>query len=219
MSEAYGELLRRLAELTTRLDERRAEAQQWYAERCAAADEAVVAADAAVLAARDGLDSLRGEVDDVDREAAALWAALADRLGPVAARFGGPPGPSTDPAEAGDDPERWLAGARELLDRSRDVGPVPRSAYPLLVIFGVLGALAAAGLAAAARVAGTRYGGDLAVGMPVLALLVTLLGPFVGLAPAKVLTDRRHASLDPRSAAVVIIAGLAMTALAFAALR
>ena len=44
--------------------------------------------------------------------------------------------------------------------------------------------------------------------MPVLALMVTLLGPLVGLVPARVLADRRHAVLGPRPITVVLGAGV-----------
>jgi hypothetical protein len=48
--------------------------------------------------------------------------------------------------------------------------------------------------------------------MPVLALVVTLLGPLAGLAPATRLADRRHALLGPRPMAIVLVAGVATTA-------
>ena len=55
--------------------------------------------------------------------------------------------------------------------------------------------------------------------MPVLALVVTLLGPVRGLAPAKVLADRRHAALGPGPMAVVLGAGLVTAAALLLLLR
>ncbi len=73
------------------------------------------------------------------------------------------------------------------------------------------GAVVAYALGAAARALAAGYSGDLAVGLPVLALVVTLLGPVVGLAPARLLADRRHAVLGPRPMIVVLVAGLVTT--------
>ncbi|MCM0679141.1 hypothetical protein NCC78_31400, partial [Micromonospora phytophila] len=98
-------------------------------------------------------------------------------------------------------------------------GDLPGSVNPLLAFCGAAGAVLAYALGTASRAAGDRYGGDLAVGMPVLALVVTLLGPLVGLVPAKVLADRRHAVLGPRPVAVVLAAGVLSTALLLALAR
>ena len=49
--------------------------------------------------------------------------------------------------------------------------------------------------------------------------MATLLGPFVGLAPAWLLADRRHATLGPRPVVLVLIAGLATTGALFALWR
>lgn len=68
-------------------------------------------------------------------------------------------------------------------------------------------------LGVGARALGVGYGGDLAVGMPVLALVVTLFGPLIGLVPARVLADRRHAMLGPRPITVVLGAGVVTTVL------
>ncbi|HEY8532879.1 MAG TPA: hypothetical protein VIL44_03245 [Micromonospora sp.] len=214
MTESYPELLWQLADLATRIAHARAEAEAWHAERCAAAHAAVAEAEAAIRAAQAEVDAARAELDAVDREAADLWEELVELLGPAASRHGGLPLPSPDPEAAGTDPQPWLASTRNLLDRVRKLAPLPRSVYPVLVLFGVLGAGIAVGLATAARAIGARYGGDLAIGLPVVALVITLLGPFTGLAPAKALADRQHAALDLRTAAVVIGAGLATTAVA-----
>ncbi|MGW4502684.1 hypothetical protein ACWENR_29275 [Micromonospora sp. NPDC004336] len=208
-SETYADQLRRLAELTARVRAQRAEAHAWHAQQCAAADRAVADAEAALARAERELVDARELQERVDAEAAHLWQQLRGRLGGSGRRAGRPPAP-TPGATA--DPVPLLDGVRELLNRTRQPGDLPGSVNPLLALCGVAGAVLAYALGSAARAAGDRYGGELAVGLPVLALVVTLLGPLVGLVPAKVLADRRHAVLGPRPMAVVLVAGLATTA-------
>ncbi|MEV4755001.1 hypothetical protein AB0J86_07795 [Micromonospora sp. NPDC049559] len=215
MSESYPALIRQLAELTARVEAQRAEAETWYADQCAAADRAVRAATEAVRRAEEEVAAATEEVEAVDAEAAHLWQLFRSRLG-AAGRLGDPPAPAPGATAA---PVTLLDGVRELIERAKRPEELPGSTNPLLVLFGVLGAAAAYALGAGARLVGDRYGGDLAVGMPVLALVVALLGPFVGLAPAKLLADRRHAALGPRPVAVVVAAGLVTTGLLFALVR
>ncbi|MFJ8578159.1 hypothetical protein [Micromonospora sp. NPDC093277] len=208
-SETYAAQLRRLAELTTRVAAQRTEAHTWYAQQCAAADRAVAEATEQVRRAEAEAAEARELVDRVDAEAGHLWGELRSRVR-SGGRLGDPPGPARD---ATGDPVPRLHGVRDLLDRIRQRGELPGSANPLLVGCGVGGSIVAYALGAAARALGTGSGGDLAVGMPVLALVVTLLGPLVGLAPARLLADRRHAVLAPRPITVVIAAGLLTTVL------
>ena len=216
MSETYAELIRRLADTTARMDAERAEAQGWYAGQCAGAERAVRDAEQAVRRAEAELAAAREESERTDAEVLHLWQTLRDRLGAAAGRIGDPPVPT---AGAPTDPTTLLDGVRDLLDRTRQPGELPSSVQPLLAIFGVLGAAVAYALGFAARAAGIRYGGDLAVGMPVLSVVVTLFGPLVGLAPAKLLADRRHAGLDPRAVTVVVVAGVLTTGTLFALVR
>ena len=138
-----------------------------------------------------------------------LWQQVRSRLG--ARRLGGPPAPANGVGAT--DPVLLLAKARDLLDRAGQPGELPGSVNPLLALCGVAGGVLAYALGAGARALGVGYGGDLAVGLPVLALVVTLLGPLVGLVPARVLADRRHAVLGPRPITVVLGAGLLTTVL------
>jgi hypothetical protein len=216
MSETYAQLIGRLAEMTARMDAERAEADGWYAGQCAGAERAVRDAERAVQRAEAELAAAREEAEATDAEVIHLWQTLRDRLGASAGRIGDPPVPT---AGAPTDPTTLLGGVRDLLDRTRHRGELPTSAQPLLAIFGVLGAAVAYALGFAARMAGIRYGGDLAVGIPVLSLVVTLLGPLIGLAPAKLLADRRHAGLDPRAVAIVVITGVLTTGTLFALVR
>lgn len=209
-SETYVAQLRRLAELTTRVAAQRAEAHTWYAQQCAAAERAVAEAAEQVRRAEAELDQARDLAERVDAEAAHLWGQLRDRIGWSERRLGDPPGPARD---ATGDPLPLLHGVRELLARAGRPGELPGSTNPVLVACGVGGAVIAYLLGLAARALGHGSGGDLAVGMPVLALVVTLLGPLVGLAPARLIADRRHAVLTPRPMLLVAGAGLATTLL------
>jgi hypothetical protein len=207
-SETYAAQLRRLAELTARVAGQRAEAHTWYAQQCAAAERAVAEAAEQVRRAEAELVEARDLVERVDAEAADLWGQLRDRIGWSGRRLGDPPGPARD---AAGDPLLLLEGVRELLARARRPGELPGSANPVLVACGVGGAVVAYLLGLAARALGHGSGGELAVGMPVLALVITLLGPLVGLAPARLIADRRHAVLTPRPMLLVAGAGLATT--------
>ncbi|WBB68886.1 hypothetical protein [Micromonospora sp. WMMD812] len=209
-SETYAAQVRRLADLTARVHAQREEARTWYERQCAAADRAVAEADEQVRHAEQELADARELQERVDAEAAHLWQQLRGRLGVGGRRLTGPPAPA---AGAEGDPVLLLHRVRELLDRTRQPGELPGSVNPMLVLCGAAGAVLAYGLGMGARAAGVGYGGDLAVGMPVLALVVTLLGPLVGLVPAKVLADRRHAVLGPRPITVVLVAGVLTTAL------
>ncbi|MFF0153535.1 hypothetical protein [Micromonospora sp. NPDC005203] len=211
-SETYAAQLRRLAELTARVGEQRGEAHTWYERQCAAAERAVTDAGEQVQHAEVELVEAREQQERVDAEVAHLWQQVRTRLG--ARRLGGPPAPANSGGTT--DAVALLTRARDLLDRAGQPGELPGSVNPLLALCGVGGAVFAYALGAGARALGVGYGGDLAVGMPVLALVVTLFGPLVGLAPARVLADRRHAVLGPRPIIVVIGAGLVTTALLLA---
>lgn len=213
----YDRLIRQLAETTAWVEAQRAEADAWYAQQCASAQRAVRSAAEAVRYAEAEVAAAHEQVDRIEAEVAHLWQALRNRFGWAARRIGDPPVPTQGAGPA--DPDALLESARELLNRTKRPGDLPSSTQPLLALFGVLGAAAAYGLGLAARAAGTRYGDDLAVAMPVLALVVTLLGPVVGLAPARLLADRRHAGLDTRAVATVLIAGVITTAALFAMTR
>ncbi|MFF3852502.1 hypothetical protein [Micromonospora sp. NPDC002575] len=207
-SESYAAQVRRLAELTDRVRTQRAEAHAWHEQQCAAAERAVAEATEQLREAEREAADARELVERVDAEAAHLWQQLRARLGAGARRLGDPPGPARD---ASGDPLLLLHGVRGLLDRTRQPGELPASANPLLALCGAVGAALMFALGLGIRALGARNGGDLAVGLPVLALVVTLLGPLVGLALAKRLADRRHAVLSPRPITVVLVAGLVTT--------
>ncbi|MCF0093702.1 hypothetical protein [Micromonospora sp. MH99] len=208
-SDTYTAQLRRLAELSARVRDQRAEAHTWYERQCAAAERAVADATDEVRRAEQELVDAREEQERVDAEVAHLWQQVRARLG--ARRLGAPPAPTN--GSAAGEPVLLLGRVRDLLDRAGQPGELPGSVNPLLALCGVAGAVVAYALGSGARALGVGYGGDLAVGMPVLALVVTLLGPLIGLVPARVLADRRHAVLGPRPITVVLGAGLVTTVL------
>ncbi|HEX5597621.1 MAG TPA: hypothetical protein VFX61_16620 [Micromonosporaceae bacterium] len=214
MSE-YARLIEQLAGVAARVEAQRAEAELWRQQQCAAAERAVARAEAAVRQAEEEIEAARRQIQTVDAAAAELWQELGRRL-PVAHRLGDPPAPTPGATAS---PETLLDGVQELLDHARRPRFLPSSVYPLLAVLGALGAGAAYALGFAARLGGARHGGDLASGLPALSLVVTLLGPLVGLVPAKLLAERRHAVLNPRAVVIVVAAGLVSTATLFALFR
>ncbi|HWH00913.1 MAG TPA: hypothetical protein VNV66_16725 [Pilimelia sp.] len=206
--ESYAETMAALAGLDAERARRRDEVHAWYAGQCAAVRRAADEAAAALAAAEEEYRAARLAVEKVDAEAGHLWAVLASRLGHAARRLGEPPAPALAAAE-GADPWVLLEQVRDELRRARHPRTLPGWAYAALVFFGVCGAGLTAALAQGLRRAAEATGGDLAVALPVLALIVALLGPVVGLVPAKALSDRRGATLDAGAVAVVLLVGLA----------
>ncbi|MFV2104539.1 hypothetical protein [Micromonospora sp. LOL_024] len=211
-TETYSVQLRRLAELTARVHEQRQEARAWYDQQCAAADRAVAESADEVDRAERELVAARETQERVDAEVAVLWQELNARLG-GGRRAGTPPAPAP---EATGDPVTLLETVRDLLHRTRQPGELPGNVNPLLAVWGVAGAALAYALGVGARALGQHNDGDLAVGLPVLALVVTLLGPVVGLIPARMTADRRHAVLSPRPVLIVVATGLTATLLLLA---
>ena len=69
------------------------------------------------------------------------------------------------------------------------------------------------------RWAGQEAGGDWAVALPVLALIVMLIGPVLAVFGAKRVADRRGVGLDAAAVATVLITGLVTAGLLWSALR
>ncbi|GFJ94547.1 hypothetical protein [Phytohabitans rumicis] len=209
---SYRAAIEQLARAYAGVDAQRAEATEWYARQVAAVERATREAAAAVAAATESVAGAQQLVERVDAEADEVWRTTIRRLGPVAARYGGTPPPAPAPQGEAYNPHQVLEGALRLIDDAWRPGRMSRQAYPLLVLLSAVGAGVAVGLREAALWLGREHGGDLAVGLPVLALVVTLVAPLVGLWPAKVVADRRHVALDPTTITVVVAAGLATTA-------
>ncbi|MCW6010606.1 hypothetical protein K1W54_39565 [Micromonospora sp. CPCC 205371] len=204
----YEDSMARLASRYASVDARRAEADDWYQRQVAAAANAQREAEAALAAAETELTAARALVDRIDHEAEELWGRTVRLLGSAARIFDGPPPPIVLPPSNAYNPDQVLDETRSYLEKRARPGRMPGKAYPLLMLWSALGAAIAFGLREAARWAGREYGGDLAVGLPVLALVVTILGPLAGLWPAKVIADHRHVTLDPTTIAVVVATGL-----------
>ncbi|HEU4425206.1 MAG TPA: hypothetical protein VFR67_21970 [Pilimelia sp.] len=204
----YHRLMRELAEAGAQAQQRRDEVQRWYDAQCRKAAQARTDAERDARNAAADVAEAEAGVGDVDAEAAQLWSLLGSRTGAAGRRLGEPPAP-TRPADPAADPHALLDGVRDLLDEARQARPLPGRTYPLLALFGLVGAGLAAALAHGLRVAAHETGGDLGVGLPVVALIVALLGSFAGLVPAKRLADRRGATLDAGSVGVVVVVGLA----------
>ncbi|MEU6023708.1 hypothetical protein [Micromonospora sp. NPDC047134] len=209
-SQTYAAALRRLAELTARVREQQAEAHSWYEQQCAVADRAVAESAEEVNRAERELVAARETQERVDAEVSVLWQELNARLGGGGRRAGAPPTPRAD---AIGDPLPLLEGVRDLLRRTRQRAELSGKVNPLMLLCGVGGAVLAYALGVGARALGARSEGELAVGLPVLALVITLLGPVLGLLPARLIADRQHAVLTPRPVLLVVSAGLTTTLL------
>jgi hypothetical protein len=208
---SYHEAIDRLARAYAGVDAQRTEADEWYERQVAAAARAEQEAAAAVEAAREALDAATELVERIDAEAEEVWRTTVRRLGPVAARYGGAPPPVRLQAGEQYNPDQLIETTARAVDEAWRPGQMPQKLYPWLVALSVFGAAVAFALREAALWAGREYGGDLAVGLPVLALVVTLVAPFVGLWPARVVADHRHVALDATTITVVLTAGVATT--------
>jgi hypothetical protein len=207
----YHQAITRLADTYAGVDAQRTEADEWYERQLAAVARAEQEASAAVEAAQEALDAATELVERIDAEVEEVWRTTVRRLGPSAARYGGPPPPVPSQGDEEYNPHQMIESASDLLDQTWRPGRMPQSAFPWLVALSAFGAAVAFALREAALWAGHSYGGDLAVGLPVLALVVTLVAPFVGLWPARVVADRRHVALDATTITVVLATGLATT--------
>jgi hypothetical protein len=86
--------------------------------------------------------------------------------------------------------------------------PLTHATQLLFALFGAIGGAIGFGVAEALRFGGRAAGGDLAVGLPVVALIVTLTGPVLGVLGAKPVADRRGVPLDAAAVAVLLLGGL-----------
>lgn len=196
--ESYRDLMARLARRQDALAAERAEIDSWSAQADAAAQAAVDRAAEAVAGATASVEAARSTVERIDMEAHGLWREIGQQ---------GPPPEPAPVADPDDDPDQVLQAVRDRLVRyRRRDGELPGRVA--LVVCGILGAGLGYAAAYGARWAALRIGGDFAVFAPVLKQIVTVLAPFIGLVPAKLLADRRQARLDPGAVVVVLLAGL-----------
>jgi hypothetical protein len=216
----YRSVLARLTALADEAAAHREEAQRWYTQRCAAADAAERAAEDAVRQAQAEVRAAQREVDEVDAKAAGLWSDFVHRAGPAAERFGRTVPAPVVPRQRGDrGPDDYLQEAATRLAYTEPARPLTNATQLLFGMFGAIGGVIGFGLAQALRWGGREAGGDLEVGLPVVALIVMLLGPALGVIGAKRVTDRRGVPLDAAAVGVVLISGLVTVALLYAAVR
>lgn len=216
----YRAVLRRLTALADEAAEHRAEANGWHDDRAAAADEAERVAEEAVQQALRGVREAQRDLEEVDARAAGLWSEFVHRVGPSAERFGRTVPEPVVPRQRGDHgPEEYLQEVATRLAYTPPPRPLTNATQALLALFGALAGAVGFALAEALRWAGRQAGGDWAVGLPVVALIVMLLGPVLGIGPAKLLADRRGIGMDAATVAVVLVTGLVAAGVLYVALR
>jgi hypothetical protein len=208
----YRAALRRLTALDDEAAALRGEAHRWYADRLAALEQAEHEADAAVADAARDVDQARRAVD---AQAAGLWSEFVHRVGPAAERFGRAVPDPVVPRQRGS-AEEYL---RDVASRIAYAPPVRPLAGGVPVLLGLAGGAVGVAVGYALRWAGRAAGGDWAVVLPVLALLLALVGPVAAVGTLRFVTDRRGTGLDTTTVATVAGTGLAVIALAYALLR
>ncbi|MDR7274532.1 hypothetical protein [Catenuloplanes atrovinosus] len=208
---SYRELIRGLAGIDAEVDTHRAEAHEWYARTVANAETKYREAEQRATDAEAGMRAAEHHFQDIDMRVYDAWEEARARLG----RVGHHPTPLTPPDGDPRGAEEWLLDAHAQLARSGRRPGLPEQTRNVLVALGVLGGVLAGLAGFGVRAAGRSLGGDLAVVLPVLALLLTLaLGPIIALLAAKVYADRRGAVLEPGSVTVLVVSALVAAGLA-----
>ena len=204
----YRAVLRRLTGLDDEAAALRAEAVRWHDGRVAAADEAVRAAEEDVRAAERAVREAQRTLEEVDARAAGLWSEFVHKVGARAERFGRTLPPPAVPRQRDRDAEEYLQEAAATVAYEPPPRPAGGGTTVLFVVCGAAGgALGVAGRELL-RWAGREAGGDWATALPVIALIMLLLGPVLGLIAA-----RRLAPLTATRTATVLVTALITTAL------
>ncbi|MFI5935474.1 hypothetical protein [Actinoplanes sp. NPDC051494] len=213
----YRSVVHKLINLDDEAAGHRGEAHSWHDTRADETDEAVRAADQRVRDAQQAVEVAQQRLDEVDADVAGLWAEFAHRTGRLADRFGGAPQPEI--------PRQRDRDAAEYLQEAAATAAWTPAAKPLkgaALLYTGLGALGGAvGLAAWSllRWAGRESGGDLAAGLPVVALIVALLGPILAVVTAKRVADRSGTPLDASAVTTVLVSALITAGLILALVR
>ena len=215
----YRGLLGRLAGLDAAAAADRAEAVTWHDQKVAAADEKVRAAAEDVRAAERAVREARREREKVDADVRGLWATFVHDAGPRAERFGRTPPDPVVPRQRDRPPHEYLEEAAKTSRYQAPARPLTSVTSVLFAAFGFLGGACGVVAHQLLRWAGREAGGDWAVGLPVLALIVMLVGPVLAVFGAKRVADRRGVGLTASSVATVLIAGLLTAAILWSALR
>ena len=218
MSESYRALLRRLTTLDAEAAAHRDEAIRWHDERVVKADRAVLSAEEDVRSAAQAVREARRRCEAVDARASLLWATFTHAVGSRAERFGSTLPPPTVPLQRDRDADEYLQEAESKARYVPPPRPLTGATTLMFGLFGFIGGVAGVAANQALRWAGREAGGDWAVGLPVVALIVMLSGPVLAVFGAKRVADRRGVGLDATAAATVLVTGLITAGLLFAAL-
>jgi hypothetical protein len=215
----YRAVLRRLAGLDAEAAADRAEASAWHDERVAAADEAVRAAEEEVRKADRAVREARREREEIDARAAQIWSDYVHAAGTSVERYGRTlPEPSV-PRQRDRDADVYLQEAAATIKYEPPPRPLSGATTVMFAAFGFMGGALGVAAHQVLRWAGRSAGGDWAVGLPVLALLVLLLGPVLAVFGAKRVADRRGVGLDATAILTVLLTGLLTAGLLYTALR
>lgn len=213
----YRSVIRKLTQLDDEAATHRGEAHDWHDTRAAETDAAVDAAERRVAETHAEARAAQRRLEEVDAEVATLWAEFSAKAGRLADRFGGRPQPAV-PRQRDRAVEDYLQEAVTTAAWTPAVKPL-RAATLLYIGIGALGG--AVGLAAWSliRWAGRESGGDLAAGLPVVALVVALLGPVLAVVTAKRVADRGDTPLDASTVVTVLGSALVTAGLILAVVR
>jgi len=219
MSDDYRALLRRLTTLDAEAAAHRDEAIQWHDQRVARADQAVATADDDVRAAAQALREAQRTREAVDARASLLWSTFTGTVGARAERFGSTLPPPAVPRQRDRDAEEYLKEAESKARYLPPSRPFTGATTVMFALFGFIGGVAGVAVNQALRWAGQSAGGDWAVALPVVALIVMLVGPVLAVFGAKRVADRRGVGLNAAAVATVLVAGLVTAGLLLAALQ
>ncbi|MFG1610827.1 hypothetical protein [Actinoplanes sp. NPDC049265] len=216
----YRGLVRQLAGLDAAAAGDRAEAVQWHDERIAIAADRLRTAEEDVRAAQQAVRAAQKAREEVEAEVADAWNSFIHQTGGKAERFGRTAPEPTIPHQRDRSPDDYLQEAAATA-RAKVAPPRPLSGATTLLFaaFGFLGGACGVAAHQLLRWSGREAGGDWAVALPVLALIVMLAGPVLAVFGAKRVVDRRGVGLDATAVATVLVTGLFTAALLWAAVR
>ena len=214
----YRAILRRLNDLEAEAAAHRAEAVGWHDGRVAAADEAVRAEEETVRATERELRRAEQDRDAVDARAAGIWSTYIHGW-PQAERFGKLHPEAMVPRQRDRAAEDYLNEAEATTGRTPPTRPLGSATTAMFAAFGFMGGTVGVAAHQLLRWAGRAAGGDWAVALPVLALIVMLVGPVLAVSGAKRVADRRGVGLDAAAVSTVLITGLVTAGLLWSALR
>jgi hypothetical protein len=183
------------------------------------ADEVVRAAEADALEAEQALREAQRERESIDARAAGIWSDFVHDGGGVPERYGRTlPAPAV-PRQRDRDADEFLQEAVAMMKYTPPPRPLSGATTAMFAAFGFMGGAVGVAAHQVLRWAGREAGGDWAVSLPVLALIVLLLGPVLAVFGAKRVADRRGVGLDTSAVATVLITGLLTAGLLWTALR